>query len=312
MSKKGKNSDDKDFFEFKKQLPAKYRDMLEMLGVSSYEDLLGLSVMMGIDPDKLQKYSDEHGEDAIPSMDEVMFDEDDPALGFSQMMKGLQNTDGGDGDPFMLPEKIFFDNEHSLVYHLRVKLNNSPVPVWRELEVPSNISLEFFAFVLIIAMGWDNTHLHQFKVKNAIYKNSVCYKHDNEMFGCPFGCTEVYVANDYPVSALFKEKGDRVQLEYDFGDSWMHDVWLKGVREYGVDESPCLKVLKGKGACPPEDCGGVGGYDYLLEILDKKRKSAEEKERLAWHGIDKYFDPEYFDDEWAQDELDSLWDDALF
>ena len=168
---------------------------------------------------------------------------------------------GGDYyDPFLLPETILFENVPSQAYHLRIKLNNAPVPVWREVEVPSNASLEFFAFVIIEAMGWGNEHLHQFMTKDAIYKNEACIRQDQEMFGSFGSRITTLASDDYPISAIFKEKDDLILFEYDFGDSWYHDIWLKSIREYQSDEMPGIKILKGKGACPPEDSGGVGGY----------------------------------------------------
>ena len=314
-TKKINTEDNQDFYSFISQIPEEQRAMLETLGVSNFEDLLGLSVMMGIDPDKMQKYCEENGDDAIPSMEEVMLDNDNPVAGFSHLFKNLMQNEINDNeteeDPFLLPEKIVFE-EPASAYHIRIKLNNSPIPIWREIEVPSNISLAFFAFVVIEAMGWENTHLHQFMTKDTIYKNRACIKQDQEMFGVCGSRFTTYATEDYPISALFKEKSDRIHFEYDFGDSWNHDIWLKGIREYSCNEKHFIRILKGNGACPPEDCGGINGYTYLLELLGKKRKSAEDKERLQWYGIDKHFNPEEFDIEWIDDNLYFLWQEAMF
>ncbi|MBE6319147.1 MAG: plasmid pRiA4b ORF-3 family protein [Bacteroidales bacterium] len=118
-------------------------------------------------------------------------------------------------------------------------------------------------------------------------------------------------ANKYPISFLLREKKDRIKYEYDFGDGWEHEVWLKGIREYEPSEQPCLKVVKGVGECPPEDCGGVWGYAELLEILKKKRKSKDDKERLEWYCMDLDYDPDEFDIEYHQDLLDDIWEEAI-
>ena len=76
-------------------------------------------------------------------------------------------------------------------------------------------------------------------------------------------------------------------FEYDFGDGWEHDVWVKGIRQYEEGEPSKLLFVKGKGVCPPENCGGVEGYAYLLDLYQKKRKTAEEKAHLEFFGMKK-------------------------
>ena len=106
---------------------------------------------------------------------------------------------------------------------------------------------------------------------------------------------------------VLQPKGERMMFQYDFGDSWDHDLWVKGARDYALDEEPEIKLLKAHGECPPEDCGGVWGYAVLLDLNKKKRKSAEDKDRLEWYDIPKNFDPEDCDLEWLQDDVEELW-----
>ena len=85
--------------------------------------------------------------------------------------------------------------------------------------------------------------------------------------------------------------------EYDFGDGWEHDVRLSAVEEYAEGEPRQIVFVSGKRACPPEDCGGIWGYEELLELHERraarKRISADERERLEWYGMDRDFDPEW-------------------
>ena len=83
------------------------------------------------------------------------------------------------------------------------------------------------------------------------------------------------------------------------------------MRDYEEGEQPKARLLKGKGACPPEDCGGVWGYANLLELAAKKRKSADEKERLEWYGIDQHFDPNFFDQEEEEYFIEEVWEDLM-
>lgn len=87
----------------------------------------------------------------------------------------------------------------------------------------------------------------------------------------------------------------------------IYDVWVKDARDYAKNEEPVIKLLKAEGACPPEDCGGVWGYADLLELKNKKRKTAEDKERLEWYDISKDYNPKDCDLESLQDDVEALW-----
>ena len=193
-------------------------------------------------------------------------------------------------------------------FHIRVKLNNAPVNIWRELVVPSNITLEMLAYVLIDAMGWRHEHLYQYHAKNGVcYLNSRDLKLHNDSFLAFMSRVRYKNSEKTSLEQVLQPKGERMKFEYDFGDSWTHDLWVKGARDYAPNEEPIIKLLKAHGECPPEDCGGVWGYAELLELNKKKRKTADDKERLEWYDIPKGFDPESCDLEWLQDDVESLW-----
>lgn len=193
-------------------------------------------------------------------------------------------------------------------FHIRVKLNNAPVNIWRELVVPSNITLEMLAYVLIDAMGWRHEHLYQYHGKNGVcYLNSRELKHRNDSFFAFMSRVRYKNSEKTSLEQVLQPKGERLKFEYDFGDSWIHDLWVKGARDYAPNEKPIIKLLKAHGECPPEDCGGVWGYAELLELNKKKRKTAEDKEQLEWYDIPNDFDPESCDLEWLQDDVESLW-----
>ena len=112
----------------------------------------------------------------------------------------------------------------------------------------------------------------------------------------------------HSLEMLLQPNGKRLKFEYDFGDSWMHDLWVKQARDYAEGVEPTIRLLKGQGACPPEDCGGVWGYAELLELRTKKRKTADDKERLEWYDITDDFNPDDCDLEWLQGDVDDLWE----
>ena len=249
----------------------------------------------------------------------------------------LDDNNGFDDEDYLLglelPKQKFIGTSKQ-EFHIRIKLNNAPVNIWRELVVPSNITLELLAFVLIDAMGWKHEHLYQFKGKdNVFYVNSRQLKEQGNSFFGFFSRSEhknsektslemvlqpkaaskrehsdVSIVSAEQEQARPKVKGERLKFEYDFGDSWEHDLWVKGARDYAPNEEPVIKLLKAHGACPPEDCGGVWGYAELLELNKKKRKSAEDKERLEWYDIPKDYDPEGCDLEWLQEDIEALWE----
>ena len=92
------------------------------------------------------------------------------------------------------------------------------------------------------------------------------------------------------VSDLLINEDDTIIYEYDFGDGWMHDALL----EKKITSDPEIiypTCLTGKMNCPPEDCGGVWGYENLLEII-KNPEHEEYEEYMDWLG--GAFDPKDF------------------
>jgi hypothetical protein len=141
------------------------------------------------------------------------------------------------------------------IYQLKITLNGIRPPVWRRIQVSSNIGLPRFHDMIQIVMGWGDYHLHQFII-------------DGEYYGVPHPDYGLEMKNESRVKlnqVMFAEK-DKFVYEYDFGDSWEHIILLEKILPpvSGVDYPVCLK---GKRACPPEDCGGIWGYESLLETI---------------------------------------------
>ena len=223
----------------------------------------------------------------------------------------FEDNDGFDDESYLLgltlPKRKFI-GPMKQEYHIRIKLNNAPVKIWRELVVPSNITLEMLAYVLIEAMGWEHEHLYQFIAKdNVCYINSRELKEQSDNFFGFFSRVHYLNSEKTSLEMVLWPKEGRIKFEYDYGDSWVHDLWVKSARDYAKDEEPVIKLLKAQGQCPPEDCGGVWGYAMLLDLNKKKRKTAEDKDRLEWYDIPKDYDPEECDLEWLQEDVEDLW-----
>ena len=165
------------------------------------------------------------------------------------------------------------------IYQLKITLKGSKPPIWRRLLVPSTITLPELHNVFQVTMGWTDTHLHQFVV------GKKCYGEPDPDF-------EDSLIDEAEVRAnqLLKKEKDILMYEYDFGDGWEHKVELEKVLpfEKGI---PLPKCLKGKRGCPPEDVGGVWGYQEFLKAFQDPAHP-EHDEMREWAG--EYFDPENF------------------
>lgn len=294
----------------KGDLSLESKKLLDDLNIHSAVELFDALALMGIDPKKIIDSAMDGKDPDDFNYDDFKFDDDDPdGEPFRNFMESLGGFDEDFMHPGIMPEGLFLDTDTVKEYHIRIKLNNSPVKIWRELKVPSNISLELLAQVLIISMGWFNTHLHQFvkpDVNGSLYYKSArdLKEEEEDKWFFPFS-NRSHNAGKTPLQHILSTKGKRIRLEYDFGDSWEHDIWIKGIRDYEDGETPKVSLVKGMGQCPPEDCGGVWGYEDLLYFCMKKRRTKEEQERLEWYGIDhRYYDPDFFDMEETSAELE--------
>lgn len=168
------------------------------------------------------------------------------------------------------------------VYQIKVTLNDTRPPIWRRVLVPGDTTLRKLHDILQIVMGWTDSHLHQFVIAGAYYGAT---EYDDE------GDLELLPEQRYRMSEVAPEPGARLVYEYDFGDSWDHTVVVEKIvpPEPGAYYPWCVA---GKRACPPEDVGGVWGYEEFLKAI-RDRRHPEHDEYLVWVG--GQFDPEAFD-----------------
>lgn len=148
-------------------------------------------------------------------------------------------------------------------YRLRVDLDGAKRPIWRRIDVASELHLGEVHAVLQAAFDWGGHHLHEF--------TSGPDRRDwtAEKFLCDFmvddgadGTPEWEVRLDQ----LLHDPGDRLFYSYDFGDGWDHTLRLEHVVDRQPDE-PWARVLAGRRAAPPDDCGGIFGYEMMVEAL---------------------------------------------
>jgi hypothetical protein len=169
------------------------------------------------------------------------------------------------------------------IYQIKVTLEYSKPPIWRRIQVAGDVNLRKLHRILQEVMGWSDYHLHQFIVGEAYYGEP---HPDYEGFG-------FQIRDEKRVKLGQIVPGEKFKFfyEYDFGDSWGHQLLVEKILppEPGIQYPRCLK---GKRACPPEDVGGVWGYEGFLEAI-RDPDHPEHDDMLEWIGGE--FDPEAFD-----------------
>ncbi|MEZ4771186.1 MAG: plasmid pRiA4b ORF-3 family protein [Caldilineales bacterium] len=166
------------------------------------------------------------------------------------------------------------------IYQLKITLRGSRPPIWRRVLVPGSFSLYKLHQVIQLAMGWTDSHLHQFII-------------DGQYYGIPSPDDWEPVIDErrHTLNKIAPGPKYKFIYEYDFGDSWEHEILVESIAEAeaGVQYPVCIN---GKRACPPEDVGGVWGYADFLEALSDPNHSEHEMYN-EWIGGE--FDPEEFD-----------------
>jgi hypothetical protein len=171
------------------------------------------------------------------------------------------------------------------IYQFKITLLGAKPPIWRRIQV-QDCTLDKLHEQIQTAMGWTNSHLHQFDIKGKRYG-------DPELLDDGFEDFECVDSTKTLLSALLPKTGKRFafKYEYDFGDGWEHEVFFEGSPPLDPKAKYPL-CLEGERACPPEDCGGVWGYGDFLEAI-RNPKHEEHENMLEWIG--GRFDSEDFD-----------------
>jgi len=182
---------------------------------------------------------------------------------------------------FLKKNGFMADRRNKAIFQLNIALEESRPLIWRRVQVPSGITLPRLHRILQIIMGWEDYHLHEFRIGGKTFAEPDPEDHH---FGRDF-------ANERRVKlgTVLSTVGSSFEYVYDFGNNWRHDILLEAIlpvtprKRYPV-------CLGGARSGPPEDVGGIRGYERYLEALfDLKHE--EHGRLLAWRGR---FDPEYF------------------
>jgi hypothetical protein len=215
-----------------------------------------------------------------------------PLQGFALIMtaKSLMNCLESEVTGAMKPAES--KGRSGMIYRLSITLADVEPPVWRVVEVP-DCTLGELHDVIQVAMGWQESHMHQFILNKKYYGRP-----SPDDYGI-----DVQDEEGIRLSQIFTgKKKPRLVYEYDFGDSWQHEIRL----ERTLEPEPKVKYprcVEGARACPPEDCGGAWGYaDFLEAMADPKHEN--HRDMKEWIG--GKFDPEKFSADKVNKELRRL------
>lgn len=177
-----------------------------------------------------------------------------------------------------MPTNAAFSSES--IYQIKITLKDSKPSIWRRVLIPGKLSLFKLHQALQITMGWADSHLHQFTIHGDSY--SIPSEDDLE---------PVIDERRHVLWKTIPKESMSFTYEYDFGDSWLHQVDVEAIRPPDAQFKHSL-CLEGSRACPPEDIGGIWGYAMFLEAIHDPTHEDHDSYQ-DW--IDAKFDPEAFD-----------------
>ncbi|NES15737.1 plasmid pRiA4b ORF-3 family protein [Micromonospora sp. PPF5-17] len=184
--------------------------------------------------------------------------------------------------PAKLPPKRKKSNGPAPVYQIKVSLRGAKPPIWRRLLVPGDITLNRLHQAILAAFGWHGDHRHVFDTGYGQFGRA-----DRDLGH----------RSDGPVTLeqVAPAVKDKLRYTYDLGDDWEHDILV----EKTTPADPAIEYpacVGGRRAAPPDDCGGIWGYQYLIEVLADPNHP-EHQDRLKWLGLDdaSQFTPDTFD-----------------
>ncbi|MCB9082637.1 MAG: plasmid pRiA4b ORF-3 family protein [Lewinellaceae bacterium] len=167
-------------------------------------------------------------------------------------------------------------------YLIRVQLQGIEPFIWRTIQVGDLETFFDLHEILQIAMGWENSHLFEFRFKDRriglLPDEDQLWEVDDQVED-----SEAVLLSDVGLRA-----GDQLTYIYDFGDHWEHQLTIERIMDVETDQP---LVIQGARNCPPEGCGGIFGYADLLDAWQNPDHS-QHQEVQQWF---EEFDPEEFD-----------------
>jgi hypothetical protein len=165
---------------------------------------------------------------------------------------------------------------------LRIELVDTDPLIWRQVEIPTSITLKQLHGVIQAAMGWFDQHLWEFRIGREVYGQPI----PGDSWGDP-----ILSAAKVRLSDVVKPRKTVIEYTYDMGDSWEHRLTVTDVRP--ADPSVAYpRYVAGARPAPPEDCGGIPGFYAALEALADP-KHPDHDDVADWF---EGYDPEALDE----------------
>ena len=177
---------------------------------------------------------------------------------------GLTGEPGPSGRQAPAPQRRPRRLGAAVTYRIRIDLKDTRPPLWRRLELASDLSLDELHEVIQVAFGWTDSHLHGFASGSSYYAAAT------ERYLCPFDVAEGedgIPEGDVRLDEVLADPGDKLFYAYDYGDDWQHVIALEAVlpRSAGAPYAACTA---GRRRGPVEDCGGAYAYELIEAAAD--------------------------------------------
>ncbi len=235
-------------------------------------------------------------------MSEDSYAEGSPAVGDSEVEPSIRAA-GGLLSPYEIVRRepeLLDQQPTERRFTVRIELDGACQPIWRRLTLSSHMSLDRLHTVLQVAMGWTDSHLHQFIAGPGPLDRAV------QPFLNPFDVMEGEVGideADVRLDQVLGTAGDQLHYEYDYGDGWQHTIQLEEITDWAAGEADAA-CLAGESACPPEDCGGIGGHAVIVDLLAGRTDTIDPEwaeDLRRW--LPPAYDPDAFDADEVNDQL---------
>lgn len=168
------------------------------------------------------------------------------------------------------------------IYQLRIELQHIEPRIWRTTLVPDTLTLGKLDRVVQAAMGWTNSHLHDWHIEGKRYGvPDPEWGNEGDMLD----------ERKFTVGGVLAEGVEEFGYQYDFGDGWEHRIVVEKRLQPQAGYNTWPMCIAGANACPPEDVGGPPGY---MDFVQAMRSATHEDHLQMWQWNGGPFDPTAF------------------